>query len=436
MTTLSIGGVLPEEQQQYQTNLKLRSWNNNGGQERGFEQQQADMTVYNMSGGSNGLKRKRQSELPSVAMYDNGEARIVLGLGHPDDSSSMDEEDEDSGVVLGLGQSYNGSGSANTNSFCGGDETVHSGHAVSDILGRKAEQPLLRLNSMGDLRSSGSGWSSGSHLGLGTYHATDSSNAAALRLGLSDQGAKGAPFPPLVDEGSSTARLTSGGYMPSLLMGSQIYPAAVDPHFAQQQQQRSGKGRSADEDQQLVEHDLLMSLRATASGGTTSTSGASGSDRAPKVCKFRGCGKGPRGASGLCIAHGGGRSAGAKSMGATRVPKDAPCTAKHTAGGGGAKIWGVPRAPRARRISASATEVGVAAASKAATRPLVGAPGCVSAMAVASAARLRDAPRALKGTQDCASPMVADDGANLPGARKERRGAPCFAKRTEAASGA
>lgn len=307
MTTLSIGGVLPEEQQQYQTNLKLRSWNNNGGQERGFEQQQADMTVYNMSGGSNGLKRKRQSELPSVAMYDNGEARIVLGLGHPDDSSSMDEEDEDSGVVLGLGQSYNGSGSANTNSFCGGDETVHSGHAVSDILGRKAEQPLLRLNSMGDLRSSGSGWSSGSHLGLGTYHATDSSNAAALRLGLSDQGAKGAPFPPLVDEGSSTARLTSGGYMPSLLMGSQIYPAAVDPHFAQQQQQRSGKGRSADEDQQLVEHDLLMSLRATASGGTTSTSGASGSDRAPKVCKFRGCGKGPRGASGLCIAHGGGR---------------------------------------------------------------------------------------------------------------------------------
>jgi hypothetical protein len=74
----------------------------------------------------------------------------VLGLGQVGDSSSMDE---DSDVVLGLGQSEmrNYSGSAN---FCG--ETVHSGNAMSEILlARNQAEPgvLLRLNSMGDLHA-------------------------------------------------------------------------------------------------------------------------------------------------------------------------------------------------------------------------------------------------------------------------------------------
>jgi hypothetical protein len=85
-----------------------------------------------------------------VAVYEGGESRIVLGLGQVGDSSSMDE---DSDVVLGLGQSEmrNYSGSAN---FCG--ETVHSGNAMSEILlARNQAEPgvLLRLNSMGDLHA-------------------------------------------------------------------------------------------------------------------------------------------------------------------------------------------------------------------------------------------------------------------------------------------
>jgi hypothetical protein len=210
----------------------------------------------------------------------------------------------------------NYSGSAN---FCG--ETVHSGNAMSEILlARNQAEPgvLLRLNSMGDLHAPYGQQQQQQqqfngekqHLGLGVSRAgygdstTKFGSDGGLLLGLG-QGAKaqagnGAPFP-VVDEGSSTARLTSGGYMPSLLMGSHIYPTvASDRHRSDFR----GKERM---DEGLVEHDLLYNLRASASGGTTSTSGASGSDRAPKVCKFRGCGKGPRGASGLCIAHGGGR---------------------------------------------------------------------------------------------------------------------------------
>lgn len=338
MTTLSIGGVSPStenREQSYETILRLKSWN----QELDFistdHQHATEMTVsngYDLNGSHNsshGLKRKR-SELPVPQMYDNGEARIVLGLGQVDDSSSMDE---DSGVVLGLGQSDTRNYSGNTN-FCGGDETVHSGNAVSEILRsqgmNRTEQPgaLLRLNSMGDLHSQAPSWNNtnssttttninssnnntddarhyngrsekraGSHLGLGPSR-TD--GGLLLGLGQGVKATTNGPSFPVVDEGSSTARLTSGGYMPSLLMGSQIYPTS--------DQRRNefvrGKART---DEELVEHDLLMSMRASASGGTTSTSGASGSDRAPKVCKFRGCGKGPRGASGLCIAHGGGR---------------------------------------------------------------------------------------------------------------------------------
>ena len=362
MTTLSIGGVSPgngngvREHHSYETILRLKSWNQDleliSTDHLQSGNAPVEMAVSNgfRSGShnsSNGLKRKR-SELPgahSTPLYDGGESRmgLGLGLGQVDDSSSMDE---DSGVVLGLGQSdtrnYSGnmSGSANFCGSLGGDETVHSGNAMSEMLlarsqGMNRTEPgvLLRLNSMGDLQSGapgmgGSGWPGdgqqyngnaerrvGSHLGLapsrtGYVDMTDSTNGrkfgsdGGLLLGLG-QGAKaqsgnGAPFP-VVDEGSSTARLTSGGYMPSLLMGSQIYPTVASDR---QRSDFRGKERM---DEGLVEHDLLFNLRASASGGTTSTSGASGSDRAPKVCKFRGCGKGPRGASGLCIAHGGGR---------------------------------------------------------------------------------------------------------------------------------
>ncbi len=104
---------------------------------------------------------------------------------------------------------------------------------------------------------------------------------------------------PVVDEGSSSARVTCGGYMPSLLMGSSVFPP-----FPSLQTNETGTAAAVEED--FMEQNLSMSFHQQ--GSTTSTSSRSGhSDRPLKVCKFRGCGKGPRGASGLCIAHGGGR---------------------------------------------------------------------------------------------------------------------------------
>jgi hypothetical protein len=366
MTTLSIGGVLlnsgfgAREHQNYETILRLKSWNQDP-EPANTDDMQTDVHLPGMmepnghgsrsQNSCKGLKRKRPDHhgvLQTCHAYDGMESRIVLGLGHGDDASSVDE---DSDVVLGLGQSeagnYSGnlSGSANLCGSNGGDETVHSGQTaaerlMADGLDRNAAEPgvLLRLGSSGDplARGEGSGGQgrsghdrlfnnhiekhAGSHLGLapsysGYVQVFESPNGREYRgggplsgLGHGDKSVERRDFPgkgglvPVVDEGSTTARLSCGGYMPSLLMGSQIYPtAASDRHH------RDPYGKKHMEEG-LVEHDLLMGLRASTSGGTTSTSGASGnSERAPKVCKFRGCGKGPRGASGLCIAHGGGR---------------------------------------------------------------------------------------------------------------------------------
>ncbi|KAL3695223.1 hypothetical protein R1sor_009299 [Riccia sorocarpa] len=116
---------------------------------------------------------------------------------------------------------------------------------------------------------------------------------------------------PVVDEGSSSARMskTRGGFMPALLMGS---PVCITPPSVSQRAPPpeipnfQNDPRVSGERQQMQE--LSMNIRSSTSGGTSSTSGASGvSERTSKICKFRGCSKGARGASGLCIAHGGGR---------------------------------------------------------------------------------------------------------------------------------
>lgn len=97
-------------------------------------------------------------------------------------------------------------------------------------------------------------------------------------------------------------------------------------------------------------------------------------------------------------------------MGATRVPKDAPCIAKRTVVAEGVKTWGAQRAPRARRISALGTAAVVAAAFKAATRLLVVVQACVYGTEAGSVARLRDARKVQKDTLDYVSHMVVDEG--------------------------
>jgi ribosomal protein L12E/L44/L45/RPP1/RPP2 len=131
---------------------------------------------------------------------------------------------------------------------------------------------------------------------------------------------------PVVDEESTSARLVSSGagYMPSLLMNSHKLPTIAPSGMTymqvtstqqqaeeveEEEEEEGEQGEEEEEDQDVEQQEYPKSMRLSTSCGTTSTSGTSGhSERPrPKVCRFRGCSKGPRGASGLCIAHGGGR---------------------------------------------------------------------------------------------------------------------------------
>ncbi|XP_020698796.1 hornerin-like [Dendrobium catenatum] len=108
----------------------------------------------------------------------------------------------------------------------------------------------------------------------------------------------------VVDEGSTSAKRSSGGYIPSLL-------------FAPRFEGSKAKDHEPETCEMLPEdHGHLFSVccdpsaTTNSSAGTTSHSSGSYSqshDHHLKKCRFSGCSKGARGASGLCIAHGGGQ---------------------------------------------------------------------------------------------------------------------------------
>lgn len=126
---------------------------------------------------------------------------------------------------------------------------------------------------------------------------------------------------PVVDEGSTSARLLkSGGYMASLLpcrlaKGSpskflrQVRMSAVDA------EESDGMMRQGTTSNVAVDAGESIQKGASAQGGDVFMrlceqaphTPSPGVERSAKTCKFKGCSKGARGASGLCIAHGGGR---------------------------------------------------------------------------------------------------------------------------------
>lgn len=128
---------------------------------------------------------------------------------------------------------------------------------------------------------------------------------------------------PVVDEGSTSARLLkSGGYMASLLRCRlakesplrQACMTSVDAAESDGMMRQGTSNVSVD----AGESDVLIQKGAFAHGGDvftrvheqathTSNTSSPGVERSAKTCKFKGCSKGARGASGLCIAHGGGR---------------------------------------------------------------------------------------------------------------------------------
>jgi hypothetical protein len=72
---------------------------------------------------------------------------------------------------------------------------------------------------------------------------------------------------PVVDEGSSSARVTCGGYMPSLLMGSSIFPP-----FPSLQTNENGTVVAMEED--FMEQNLSITFHQRSN--TTSTNSRSG----------------------------------------------------------------------------------------------------------------------------------------------------------------
>ncbi|MCO5559367.1 hypothetical protein L7F22_012966 [Adiantum nelumboides] len=123
---------------------------------------------------------------------------------------------------------------------------------------------------------------------------------------------------PIVDEGSTSARsIKAGGYVPSLLMGRRL-ESLSSFELERQKEQPVGQNTSmfcdhiAETCVGFMNKDIASQSNAlmnnrTSSGTTSTTVPSAGCERAPKTCKFRGCNKGARGASGLCIIHGGGR---------------------------------------------------------------------------------------------------------------------------------
>ncbi|KAL6634611.1 hypothetical protein ACP70R_027282 [Stipagrostis hirtigluma subsp. patula] len=117
-----------------------------------------------------------------------------------------------------------------------------------------------------------------------------------------------------VDEGSTSARRSSGGYMPSLFFAPRPNISATDDA-----QGLLDHTENANDSTVRGHHGLRLSPEPSASMTEASFGvssdvvtvasypGQQAQRRHPKKCRFKGCSKGARGASGLCIAHGGGQ---------------------------------------------------------------------------------------------------------------------------------
>jgi hypothetical protein len=120
----------------------------------------------------------------------------------------------------------------------------------------------------------------------------------------------------VVDEASTSATVRNmGGYMPSLLFAPRSNSTVNE---AQVETPDSLDLTHSTDNIQHLQHYLQLSPEPSAmtesSFGVssdvftaTTTSEQRSHPRHPKKCRFKGCSKGARGASGLCIAHGGGQ---------------------------------------------------------------------------------------------------------------------------------
>uniref|UniRef100_A0A2P2JVC6 WRKY19-like zinc finger domain-containing protein n=1 Tax=Rhizophora mucronata TaxID=61149 RepID=A0A2P2JVC6_RHIMU len=110
---------------------------------------------------------------------------------------------------------------------------------------------------------------------------------------------------PVVDEGSTSAK-RSGGYMPSLLLAPRLGSGKVSLHM----EDVFGFGTKSHCHQLDLSHAPAATTgysMDTNSEQATTTTSSEHRISYPKKCKYMGCTKRARGASGLCIGHGGGQ---------------------------------------------------------------------------------------------------------------------------------
>lgn len=138
---------------------------------------------------------------------------------------------------------------------------------------------------------------------------------------FSGQASAGNNYPriPIVDEGSTSAK-KSGGYMPSLLLAPRMVKAKIsvqtqelilgtetqlclEPSNATTYSMEPSNTTSYSLEPSNATNYSLCTASELQATGITSENRTSN----PKRCRFPGCTKGARGASGLCIGHGGGQ---------------------------------------------------------------------------------------------------------------------------------
>ncbi|CAI0439215.1 unnamed protein product [Linum tenue] len=190
--------------------------------------------------------------------------------------NSLHEEDACK-LVLGLGP---------TPSTYSGDFSNNAGGTVSNPKG--SHPSTLEGDSILKLGLSEAGLvANDSFSGLENSSVTETNQAPADNTRFSF---------PVLDEGSTSAKKSAGGYMPSLLLAPRMDIRKAPPPRTE-----------------LIDFELSHEPSATTDFSsaseqmTTATSESHHGATNAKKCSFFGCSKGARGATGLCIGHGGGQ---------------------------------------------------------------------------------------------------------------------------------
>ncbi|RVX04218.1 putative WRKY transcription factor 19 [Vitis vinifera] len=201
--------------------------------------------------------------------------------------------------------------------------------------------------------------------------------------------------------------------------------------------------------------DLSSSIITTPKSSVTCTSGITQQQpqrsTSSKTCQFKGCGKGARGASGLCIAHGGGRRC--QKTGCHKGAEGRTVYCKAHGGGRRCEFLGCTKSAEGRTDYCIAHGGGRRCSHEGCTRAARGKSGLCIRMVGGRDARRRTARRVQKASQVSAShtevgvvassqhaqkghkeaqciarPMVGENGAQFQGAPRAQKGAPPSAR--------